>query len=467
MMESWSGKRVIVIGAARQGTALARYLVRQGAQVTLNDRRSQAELAEVKTSLQRETVDLPGELRFAFGGHSLELLDRAELLCLSGGIPLDLGIVREALARRIPLSNDSQVFLEAAPCRVIGITGSAGKTTTTTLVGRMSEAASAGQGVSWKAYVGGNIGDPLINHLEAMTPQDLAVMELSSFQLEIMDRSPQIATLLNVTPNHLDRHSSMEAYTEAKARILVFQRSDDLAVLGRDDPGAWAMREKVKGRLISFGEGPLELDESGTYLNGEAVYYRDPGQDKLLLPCSLVALRGRHNLQNVLAACAVAVAAGFGAEAIQAGVEGFTGVAHRLEFVREWRGAHWYNDSIATAPERAIAAIRSFEEPLILLAGGRDKNLPWQDFAALVRQRVEHLVLFGDAAKKIAASVQEAGGMPGMVECAGLEEAVRTAAKLAKPGWVVLLSPGGTSFDEFRDFEDRGEAFKKWVMELR
>jgi UDP-N-acetylmuramoylalanine--D-glutamate ligase len=470
-MQVWMGKRVLVIGAARQGKALTSYLARHGASVILNDQRQPQELREDQSRLTKEIEGAPGKVEFVFGGHPLWLLDGVDVICPSGGVPLNLPLLAEARALGLPFSNDSQIFMEAASCPVIGITGSAGKTTTTTITGRMASAHLQQGGSGGRVYVGGNIGAPLISWLDEMGSGDLAVVELSSFQLELMTVSPQVAAVLNITPNHLDRHASMEDYTAAKARILQFQGEEGAAVLNREDPGAWGLSSLVQGKLLGFGfHGPLD-ELSGIYIKEGWVVYQDGGIEECLLPLSMINLRGEHNLMNVLAACAVGKAAGFSKESLQAGVEGFRGVPHRLEFVRRWRGADWYNDSIATAPERSMAAIRSFEEPLILLVGGRDKNLPWEDFGSLVKQRVEHLVVFGEARDKIAAAVEsyhegEAVKPLSIVLCSGLEEAVGTAAELAKPGMVVLLSPGGASFDEFRDFEVRGEVFKKWVMEL-
>jgi UDP-N-acetylmuramoylalanine--D-glutamate ligase len=471
-MLNWRDKKVVVVGAARQGVALARYLVQHRARVVLTDRRPLSALQEAQAAL----AGLP--IHWVCGEHPLSLLDDAELVCVSGGVPLTMPLIAEANRRAIPLSNDSQIFLESAPCKVLGITGSAGKTTTTTLVGRMAQAAtqaaSNGARMPARVWVGGNIGSPLIVALDEMQPGDLAVMELSSFQLEIMDRSPQVAGLLNLTPNHLDRHGTMEAYTAAKARILDFQSPQDIAVLGRDDAGAWSLRERVQGRLLSFGlqEPPYGLE--GTFLRDETLVLRSLGAAGLsetrIMERSRIRLRGEHNLLNVLAACSLAAAAGLPVSAMQAGVDGFQGVAHRLEYVRSWGGAEWYNDSIATAPERAMAAIRSFDEPLVLLAGGRDKDLPWEAFAALVRQRVEHLIVFGEAAEKIIqafeAAPQAAQTSASLTRCKGLHEAVQVAAGIVEPGDVVLLSPGGTSFDEFTDFEERGKCFAHWVKEL-
>jgi UDP-N-acetylmuramoylalanine--D-glutamate ligase len=491
---NWTGKKAAIIGAARQGLALARYLLVHGASVVITDRQTCEQLEPARRAL----ADAPGStdrLEWVCGGHPFELLDGVDIVCVSGGAPLDLPLIREALRRGILLSNDSQIFLEVASCPVIGITGSAGKTTTTTLLGRMAQAASrlAAQNIGeaddriWphRVWVGGNIGLPLIADVARMQPDDLAVMELSSFQLELMTRSPQVAAILNITPNHLDRHKTMEAYTAAKARILQYQNTADVAVLGRDDSGSWALAGQAHGRLLSFGFSDLATDQAGVYLRGDGVYLRsEPGvADRLVLDVSEVRLRGLHNLLNVMAACAIAAAAGLSPEAMQAGVRGFTGVPHRLEFVRNWSGADWYNDSIATAPERAMAAIRAFEEPLVLLAGGRDKDLPWNDFAALVLRRVDHLIVFGEAAGIILQALERVSGRPvtlmaaeaaanaapgalTVTHCANLRQAVQAAAQLVGSGDVVLLSPGGTSFDEYRDFEERGACFAQWVREL-
>jgi UDP-N-acetylmuramoylalanine--D-glutamate ligase len=461
MMTDWNGKHILIIGAARQGVALTRYFAKHGAKVTLNDIRMPADLKDEQEALR----DVPVE--WALGAHYSSLLNGKDLVCLSGGIPLTLSIVKEAVKRGIPLSNDTQIFLEAVPCKTIGITGSAGKTTTTTLVGRMAEAAYAKS--ENKVWIGGNIGDPLINYVDEMQPDDLAILEISSFQLEQMTLSTNIAAVLNVTPNHLDRHGTMEAYAAAKARLLQNQKADDIAIVSRDDEGAFAMRSFSPGKLFTFGTQPFAEGEAGTRLLDGLVYVREGEMEMDLVTTEMIQLRGAHNLQNVLAACAIGFVAGFPASAMQAALKDFYGVAHRLERVRELNGVTWYNDSIATAPERAMAGVRAFDEPIVLLLGGRDKKLPWNALAELIHQRVDHVVLFGEAAPKIANAIggTRSGERPYTIShCIGLEDAVTAAAKVAEAGDVVLLSPGGTSFDEFGDFAERGERFRTWVQAL-
>lgn len=458
MKTNWNGKRVLILGAARQGLALARWLSLHGAHVTLSDRRNADDLR-----LERESLaEFP--IEWALGGHPLELLDSTDVLCLSGGIPLTLPIVAEAIRRGIPLSNDSQIFMEAVPCRTIGITGSAGKTTTTTLVGQMAKNAYGG-----KSYVGGNIGDPLINYLDDMQPDDVAILELSSFQLDQMTISPNIAAVLNITPNHLDRHGTMEAYTAAKAHILAFQNNDDIAVLGRDDKGAWSLRHQVKGKLFAFSLHELEEGLNGAYFDDGLLNLRDGNAYLPLILREKISVRGDHNVLNVLAALTIGHAAGFPLDVMLETVEEFRGVPHRLEFVRELRGVRWYNNSIGSAPERTIAVIRAFDEPIVLMLGGRDKNLPWEELLQLANERVDHVVLFGEAAEKIQETVDSLGlGQRRFTlsRANGLHEAVLQAAEVAVAGDVVLFSPGGTSFDEFKDFEERGERFRAWVQEL-
>lgn len=455
-MQNWQGKSPLILGAARQGLALARWLSKHGANATLSDSRAEDQMQAARQALADTNV------KWALGGHPLNLLDRADALCLSGGVPLELPIVQEAVRRGIPLTNDTQIFMETVPCKTIGITGSAGKTTTTTLVGEMAKKTIR------NCYVGGNIGDPLINYVDEMKPDDLAILEISSFQLEQMTISPNIAAILNITPNHLDRHGTMEAYTAAKARILEFQSAQDTAILCRDDQGAWNLRNKVKGKLFSFSLHEMEEGVNGAYCHDGLLSLRDGYAYLPLLLREKIQLRGDHNVMNVLAAFLIGHAAGFKLDDMLLAAEEFRGVPHRLEFVRELRGARWYNDSIATAPERSMAAIRAFDEPIVLLLGGRDKKLPWDEIARLITRRVKHAVVFGEAADLIASAIRAAdeSRRVGLHQVETAQAAVEQAAALTAPGDVVLFSPGGTSYDAFKDFAERGAAFKQWVQQL-
>jgi len=460
MTDQWKSKRVLIIGAARQGQALARFLSSKGAKVILNDKRN---VEQMKGEMQQL---LQVEVEWVLGDHPVSMLDQVDLVCLSGGVALTLPIIEEAQKRGLPISNDSQIFMEAVQTPVIAITGSAGKTTTTTLVGRMARAAASS---NRKVWVGGNIGLPLVEFLDEIKPEDIVILELSSFQLEQMTHSPHIAAVLNITPNHLDRHGTMEAYTSAKARILEFQNKQDVAVLDREDAGSWQLRGSVRGKLISFGMKQPAKGETGVYMEDGYVKLQENDQVYMVLPETSIQLRGEHNLLNVLAACAISNAAGFSFEAMAKGVEEFLGVEHRLEVVRTLHGVTWINDSIATAPERTMAALRSFSEPLVLLLGGRDKHLPWEALAEMIHTRVDHVILFGEAAEKIGNAIgspRQGDRLIDVKRSTDFEGALKIAAEVAQENHTVLLSPGCTSYDAFRDFEERGNFFKNWVNAL-
>ncbi len=449
-MDELSGKHVLILGLARQGKALARFAAEAGAHVTISDLRPPEKLTAVLADLQ----DL--DIAYVLGEHPMSLLEKTDVLAISGGVPLDAPLVQAAQARGIRLTNDSQEFMNRAPTAVIGITGSAGKTTTTALTGVMGQVAGR------RTWVGGNIGRPLIADLHKMQPDDMVVQELSSFQLEIWTQSPHVAAILNITPNHLDRHKTMAAYAEAKANILRYQSPEDIAVLAADDAGAMSLADVVRGRLRTFSlRGVVE---DGAFVRDGYIWLQN-GHETAVCPLTDIQLRGQHNVLNVLAAVTLADSVGIPAEAMRQAIRTFRGVEHRLELVREIRGVRYINDSIATAPERALAALAAFDEPLVLLAGGRDKDMQWDEWAKQVTQRVKHVVLFGDLAEMLEKRLA-AAGCNRMTRVDGLETAVTTAAHIATAGDIVLLSPGGTSFDAFNDFAERGECFRDWVNHL-
>jgi UDP-N-acetylmuramoylalanine--D-glutamate ligase len=462
-MKKYDNKHILVIGAARQGLAISRYLDKHGAKVTLTDARPENDLLDAKNSLADTQVQTH------FGEHPFSLLDGTDLICVSGGVPLDIPIIKEAKQRHIQLSNDSQIFLENCPCTVIGITGSAGKTTTTALLGQMADRFFEMKSNKNRAWTGGNIGNPLISNVDEMQEDDLAIMELSSFQLELMTRSPHIAAVLNITPNHLDRHGTLGAYTAAKVRILKFQKQADLAILNREDKGSWNLREELHGDLISFGYKKPDKNDHGTYIEKGNIMLQIAREQMKMLPIDWIPLRGEHNLLNVLAACAIAAGATIALPAIQTAIEEFEGIPHRMQLVASRDGVQWYDDSIATTPERSLAAIKSFDEPIVLLLGGRDKNLPWEELLQTANQKVKQFVLFGEAANMIAEKlekIQKHTSAKPHSKVETLQDAIKEAAKTAEDGDVVLLSPGGTSYDAFVDFEERGNCYAKWISEL-
>jgi UDP-N-acetylmuramoylalanine--D-glutamate ligase len=474
----FSGLDVLVVGLAREGTAVARYLAERGAQVTITDIKPAELLAQPLSALE----GLP--LHLALGSHPERLLDAADLLVVSPGVPWDMPFLAQARRRGLPLSSETRLFTHLCPAPVVGITGSSGKTTTTALVGHMLKASGR------QTWVGGNIGQPLIEHLDEIEPGDVVVMELSSFQLEYFAPwpaartghqpasallepkgwSPRVAAILNITPNHLDRHGTMEAYVAAKAHILAYQQPTDVAVLNLDDDATRQMGRQTGRRVLWFSL-LAEPAEEGAFVEGGQLILRLADGQWVVCDREELQLRGEHNVANVLAALALAGAVGAPLEALRQVATTFAGVEHRLELVREWKGSRWYNDSIATSPERAMAALRSFDAPIILLAGGRDKHLPWDELAALAWRKVSHLILFGEAAYTLEAAMDRTESLvpthrTTIHHASTLEQAVESAAQLARTGDIVLLSPGGSSFDAYEDFVARGEHFRRLVEGL-
>jgi UDP-N-acetylmuramoylalanine--D-glutamate ligase len=471
-----SGRRALVIGLAREGLDLVRFLTAHGASVTVSDQKSPEQLGEAIEQLQVEGLlggqpvdafshaDLEtrladrargepaGELdrtrvTLKLGGHDLSDLDGVDVVYPSPGVPPQHVLLVAARQRGIELSSLVQLFFALCPASILGITGSAGKSTTTSLVGDIFAASGR------EVFVGGNIGRPMLGLLERMSERSSVVMELSSFQLEPLRQSPHIALITNVTPNHLDRHPSMEAYWSAKGQILAHQAPTDCAILNADDP--WSLRYAVNGRVLRFS---LDGVVDGAYLaDTRLMLLGEP-----LLDVAEVPLRGRHNLANVLAASAAAHAAGIEREPMRAAIRAFKGVPHRLQTVVERDGVQFVNDSIATAPERSIAAIRAYDEPLVLIAGGRDKHLPMEAWAELIVHRVKHVVLFGEMSDLVDTALRSADPSYIAISRAGsMDEAVRRSAAAAESGDVVLLSPGGTSYDMYQDFEERGRDFAR------
>ena len=461
MKNKWLGSKVLVIGAARQGLAISRFLSSHGSIVTLNDGRSESELLTEKEQLRNLSIN------WVLGNHPLSLLEECDVICVSGGVPLDLPLLVEANNRHIPFTNDSQIFMELVKAPVIGITGSSGKTTTTALIGDIAKKAAR---QNQKVWVGGNIGNPLINQVSEISSQDIVILELSSFQLELMTKSPNIAAITNITPNHLDRHGTLEAYTAAKANILTHQTPDDIAILNRDDPGAFNLLPLVKGKILTIGYSPLSENQEGIFIKNDMIW--SSKIDKAYPICSIkdIPIEGKHNVYNTMIACAISETVGFDPKSIEKAIREFKGVSHRLQLVTTRNGVQWFDDSIATAPERTIAAIEAFNQPIVLLLGGKDKNLPWEKLLQLVNQKVDHVVLFGHAGPIIKKYIEDMKFDQlnfSLDICEDLQEAIQVANQISEPGDVVLLSPGGTSYDEFKDFEERGEKFKQWVLQLQ
>ena len=454
---SWAGRHVGVVGLAREGVALTRYLAAHGAHVIVSDRAQPSALLPSLEAIRGYEVTLD------LGGHNLETLARCDVVFVSAGVPRTIPVLVGLQARGVRLSSETELFLSRCPVGAIGITGSAGKTTTTTLVGKILQADGK------HVLVGGNIGRPLIGSLDEIGRSSHVVLELSSFQLQHLSVSPHIAAVLNLTPNHLDRHRDMAEYAEAKRQIVAHQGSSDVAVLNADDPVVSTWGPELRGRRSSFSMERLELAGDGAHLDDGQLMVRAGGVSTRVIPARSLRLRGRHNVANALAAVAMASAAGASVASMRSVLGSFGGVEHRLEEVQRRDGISFVNDSIATAPERLIAGLRSFDSPIVLVAGGRDKHLPWGDAAALICARARAVVTMGEAAPLIEEAIEGAsaqGAAPRVVRAADMLDAVRLASAAAEPGDVVLLSPGCTSFDRYRNYEERGDDFKLAVRSI-
>jgi UDP-N-acetylmuramoylalanine--D-glutamate ligase len=442
---------VTVFGLGREGVDLARFLAAEGARVRVTDHQKPAALADALSCLAGLDIEL------SLGGHPLEEVLAADLIFVSPGIePKAVPALVEADRRGLPLSSATELFFSRCPAPILGITGSSGKSTTTALVGEML------RGSGRQVVVGGNIGQPLLVRLPDIRPDSLVVMELSSFQLETIERSPAVATITNVTPNHLDRHGTIEAYVAAKSRILQFQEPGNWAVLNADDEVSGRFRPQ--GRLAFFS---LDRPIHGAYLSADSLCLDLGGGREEVCTVAEIALRGRHNVANALAAIATSAVSGASAEAMRTSLRRFRGLPHRLQHLGQVDGVSFYDDSIATSPERSMAALASFDEPIILLAGGRDKHLPMDDWARMICQRVAGVVLFGEAGDLIRSALDQTGYPTERIKMStSIQSAVQAALELAAPGHVVLLSPGCTSNDMFRDFVERGQVFAAAVRQL-
>jgi UDP-N-acetylmuramoylalanine--D-glutamate ligase len=449
---NFADKETTVVGLGIEGVDLVRYLATRGSYVTVSD----AKPAERLADRIEEVADLPVHL--SLGSNQPEDLFGADAVFVSQGVPLDLPGLREARERGIPMHSMLSVFMELCPGPIVGITGSSGKTTTTALVGEMMEADER------PVFVGGNIGVGLLDHLRAVRAYTWSVLEMSHTQLQLVQRSPHVAAILNVTPNHLDRFS-WDEYRNLKGKVIGSQGIEDTAVLGYDDPEARAMARAAKGRVMWFTSG-AKIPGDGVFVsNGWAMLRRDRLKEKLFDLGSL-RLRGSHNASNALAAAAIASACGVSADAIACAAESFRGLPHRLELVGEADRIRYCNDSIATTPERTLAGMRSFDEPLVLLLGGRAKRLPLDELVREASKRCRTVVLFGEAASELDRAFRSGGKKVRVVRRSDLADAMWTGYEAAQPGDVVLLSPACTSLDAYDNFERRGDHFRSLVAEI-
>ncbi len=450
------GARVTVIGLGIEGIDLVRFLAAEGARVTVSDMRTADQLQDALLAIASSDATP------SLGANRVEDVIEADAVFVSQGVPSTLPALVAARERGIPLSSMLQLFLDRCPAPVTGITGSSGKTTTTSLTGAMLDA-------SGQAYVvGGNIGVGLLSLLPEITPTTRVVAEMSHSQLERVTSSPHVACVTNVTPNHLDRYS-WEGYIELKRNIVRHQSADDIVVLNLDDEIARSFSDSTPARVLHTSRFQT-IPGDGAFVDDGVLVRVLGGTREAIVPRAEVALRGDHNIEDLLLAMAVASQIGCSAADCAETARTFTGVLHRLEPVATVGGVLWVNDSIATTPERTLAGLRAYTEPLVLLVGGRDKYLPNREMAVEAVRRCRAVVAFGESGDLYADAVREAASETGsnipIRRVDTVEDAVTAASTLAREGDVVLFSPAGTSFDRYRNFEDRGEAFRVAVRAL-
>jgi UDP-N-acetylmuramoylalanine--D-glutamate ligase len=443
------GKRVLVVGLARTGVPTALFCAARGAAVTATDSRTENEIGAEITKLRGSGVTLE------LGGHQEKTFLAQDLIIPSPGVPADAPLLQSARAKRITIWSEIELAYRFLKGRLIGITGSNGKTTTTSLVEHILKNAG------FSTILAGNIGTPLIGCVDASRDDTLTVAELSSFQLELIETfRPDIGVFLNLTPDHLDRHNTMEAYGTAKARLFENQTEEDFAVLNADDP---ATTPYAPSRPQVYWFSRKQRVAQGAYVRGEEILFRRNGSEEVVLKRGDIPLAGAHNLENVLAAVAGIRILGADTGAIARGVRSFAGVEHRLEFVAEFGGVRYYNDSKATNVDATLKALDAFPGRILVILGGKDKGSDYTELQTSLRGKAILALLIGAAAEKI--EKQIAGSVA--IERAGtLERAVEIASHAAQPGDTVLLAPACASFDQFQNYEHRGRVFKELVRQL-
>ena len=455
-IQSLQGKQVAVIGIGVSNIPLIKLFLRKGIAVTACDKNDRKAFGN--EALLDELEKMGAVLKL--GPDYLDGLNQ-DVIFRSPGIRPDIPAFEAARAAGSEITSEMEVFFHLCPCKTIGVTGSDGKTTTTTIIARLMEAAG------YRGHLGGNIGRPLLPDIESIQPGDVAVLELSSFQLMTMDTSADIAVVTNLAPNHLDVHRGMEEYIAAKKNLFIHQNSSQKVVLNRDNALTLALTDQAKGQVTLFSrQNPLE---EGVVLENNIICVKKAGTTREVLPVEEILIPGVHNIENFQAAIA-AVDGLVSDEVIRRFAASFGGVEHRIELVREVNGVKYYNDSIASSPSRTMAGLRSFRQKVILIAGGYDKHIPYDVLGPDLVAHVKALVLTGATAPKIRAAAVSAPGYDAaqlpIYETEGFAAAFHQAVEVAQPGDIVILSPASASFDQFKNFMVRGDTFKKLVMDL-
>lgn len=449
----FNNKNIVVVGAGISGIAVAAILAGKGASVTLNDNKKEEALLHDVSPAREAGVHI------ALGYQDNSILEGADMLVISPGVPVTIPLVREAEARHIPVIGEVEVAYQLCKAPMVAITGTNGKTTTTTLLGELMKTAKD------DVVVGGNIGMALSKETEAVSEDGIVVAEISSFQLErVQDFCPTVAAILNVTPDHIDRHGTVDNYRLTKERIFAQQGEGDYVVLNYDEPVVREMKERVPSTVFYFSR--KEELTNGMFVKDGAIVLNWNGETTVVCPLADLQIKGDHNVENALAACSVAFLAGVKIADMRAVLAGFGGVEHRIEPVRELDGVGYYNDSKATNPESSIKALEAFSDGIVLIAGGHDKMTDLTEFMTKIKERVTHLILIGEAAGRFREEAEKMGVTSIIDAGFSMEEAVKIAREKAKAGEAVVLSPACSSYDMFNNFEERGREFKRFVHAL-
>ncbi len=442
-------KKILVVGLARTGASVARFLAKRGAVVTITDMKDESALAPIIEKLS----DL--EINYELGRHVDQTFLSSDMIVVSPGVPMDIAPLVLARKQGRLIISEIELAGNFIDAPVVAITGTNGKTTTTTLAGEIFK------GCGYKAFIGGNIGRPLIDQVTSGEDVDFVVAEISSFQLEaIHNFHPRVAVLLNITEDHLDRYATYQEYIDAKARIFENQTSEDFAVLNIDDPIVASYDGRVKARVVPMSQ-QKELEQGIYYKDGFVTYAWEGTRDRF--PTASFKLKGVHNIENIMAALASTLLVGCDSRSALAVLEGFSGLHHRMELVMVINEVAYYNDSKGTNVGSVVKSLESFAGNVTLIAGGKDKGGDYSPLAALVKERVKHLILLGEARQRICDSL---GNLTDTHLVNSLEEAVLTAERLTAPGGIVLFSPACSSFDMFRNYEERGDLFASIVKGL-
>jgi UDP-N-acetylmuramoylalanine--D-glutamate ligase len=459
-VESFKDKKITVMGLGLfgGGVGVVKYLVSQGANVTVTDLKSAEQLSASLKLLH----GLP--ITFQLGKHYEKDFQNVDMLVVSPAVPDDSEFLQIAYNNNVCIDTELSIFFRLCPAPIIGITGSNGKSTTTSLLGEMLKEAGI------KTWVGGNIGGSLLNNISEINPNDVVVLEISSFQLKYLSRvemSPHISIVTNIAPNHLDRHKTMENYIGAKQAIVHFQKEGDYTILNYDDSTLRKWEGKSKGSHLWFSA--TKKLEQGAFLKNNEIIINHNSKSHVIPYSSQIEIKGIHNMQNIMAASYAAILMHANVESIKNAIDGFRGLEHRLEYVKTVNGVQYYNDSKATTPEAAIAGIKAFDSPAILIAGGYDKKVSFSQFALECAKNTKCVILIGETAKDIEKLIQGLNGrkaQPNVYIAASLDESVKKAFEVAETGDTVLLSPACASFGMFTNYEERGKRFKEFVGRL-